>query len=63
VLPDAEGLEVARYILERQLTTPVVAISSVLGAPSGAPSTETGIRRSLANPYSAREILDAIRDS
>jgi DNA-binding NtrC family response regulator len=61
VLPDAEGLEVARHILERQLTTPVVAISSVLGA--AMPTTETGIRRQLATPYSAREILDAIRDS
>ena len=62
VLPDAEGLEVARHILERQLSTPVVAISSVLDRPP-AESPETGIRGRVSMPYSAREILDAIRDS
>lgn len=62
VLPDAEGLEVARYILERQLPTPVVAISSALDRPAEA-SPQAGIGRRLSVPFSAREILDAIRDS
>lgn len=62
VLPDAEGLEVARFILERQLSTPVVAISSALDRPA-VPSPEEGIRRGLSVPFSPREILDAIRDS
>jgi len=62
VLPDAEGLEVARYILERQLATPVVAISGALDRPAEA-SPKEGIRRRLSMPFSAREILDAIRDS
>jgi len=55
VLPDAEGIEVARHILERGLTTPVVAISGFMSAEQKRPSTP--------RPYSAREILDAIRDS
>jgi CheY-like chemotaxis protein len=62
VLPDAEGLEVARFILERQLSTPVVAISGALDRPAAA-SPEEGIRRGLSVPFSPREILDAIRDS
>lgn len=62
VLPDAEGLEVARFILERQLATPVVAISGALDRPAEA-SPEEGIRRRLSMPFSPREILDAIRDS
>jgi CheY-like chemotaxis protein len=57
VLPDAEGIEVARHILERQLTTPVIAISGFLDKAAG----ESDTRR--PRPYSAREILDAIRDS
>ena len=62
VLPDAEGLEVARHILERQLAIPVVAISNVLDRPTEASSQE-GIRRRVSMPFSARQILDAIRDS
>jgi len=62
VLPDAEGLEVARHILERQLSIPVIAISGDLNRPTPEPS-QAGIRRQLSVPYSAREILDAIRDS
>jgi CheY-like chemotaxis protein len=60
VLPDAEGIEVARHILERQLSTPVIAISGLLDRSSG-DSQNRGT--SLPRPYSAREILDAIRDS
>jgi FixJ family two-component response regulator len=63
VLPDAEGIEVARHILERQLMTPVIAISSVLDLGASGSPAEAGIRRRLSKPYSAREILDAIRDS
>ncbi|HVE40030.1 MAG TPA: response regulator [Planctomycetota bacterium] len=60
VLHDAEGIEVARHILERGLTTPVIAISGLLDRASGAPDP-----RGSAAPraYSAREILDAIRNS
>jgi CheY-like chemotaxis protein len=59
VLPDAEGIEVARHILERGLTTPVIAISGLLDRASGAPEAHGSAPR----PYSAREILDAIRNS
>jgi len=62
VLPDAEGLEVARHILERQLATPVVAISGALDRPA-VTSPQEGIRSQVSMPFSAREILDAIRDS
>lgn len=63
VLPDAEGIEVARYILEHQLSTPVVAISGFLDKNAADAGTASGIRRQLSSPYAAREILDAIRDS
>ena len=59
VLHDAEGIEVARHILERGLTTPVVAISGLLDRASGSPEAHGTAPR----PYSAREILDAIRNS
>jgi CheY-like chemotaxis protein len=60
VLHDAEGIEVARHILERQLGTPVIAISGLLDRSGG--KSEAG-SPSTPRPYSAREILDAIRDS
>lgn len=63
VLPDAEGIEVARYILERQLRTSVIAISGFLDRWSGESYTQAGISRQLSKPCRARDILDAIRDS
>jgi len=63
VLPDAEGIEVARHILERQLNTPVIAISGHLDRWSDDRVARAGIRRQLSKPYQIREILDAIRDS
>lgn len=63
VLPDAEGIEVARHILERQLETPVVAISEFLDSWKDDRTAEAGIWVQLSRPYRAREILDAIRDS
>jgi len=63
VLPDAEGIEVARHILERQLNTPVIAISGHLDRWSDDRVARAGIRRQLSKPYQVREILDAIRDS
>jgi len=63
VLPDAEGIEVARYILERQLATPVIAISGFLDQWNDGRISQVGIRKQLSKPYRAREILDAIRDS
>ncbi len=63
MLPDAEGIEVARHILERQLATPVVAISGFLDRWKDDRMLQAGIRRQLSKPYRAREILDAIRDS
>ena len=63
VLPDAEGIEVARHILERQLTIPVIAISGYLDRLSDERVASAGIRRQLTKPYQVREILDAIRDS
>ena len=63
MLPDAEGIEVARHILERQLSTPVIAISGHLDQWSDDRVARAGIRRQLSKPYQVREILDAIRDS
>lgn len=63
VLPDAEGIEVARHILEHQLSTPVIAISGHLDRWSDDRVARAGIRRQLSKPYRVREILDAIRDS
>jgi CheY-like chemotaxis protein len=63
VLPDAEGIEVARHILERQLATPVIAISGFLDQWNDGRISQAGIRKQLSKPYRAREILDAIRDS
>jgi DNA-binding NtrC family response regulator len=63
VLPDAEGIEVARHILERQLITPVVAISGFLDRWTDGSMAQAGIQKQLSKPYRAREILDAIRDS
>jgi CheY-like chemotaxis protein len=63
VLPDAEGIEVARHILEKQLTTPVIAISGQVDRWSDDRAARAGIRRQLSKPYQPREILDAIRDS
>jgi CheY-like chemotaxis protein len=63
VLPDAEGIEVSRYILERRLSTSVVAISGFLDRASGESFLQAGMARQLSKPYRARDILDAIRDS
>jgi len=63
ILPDAEGIEVARHILEHQLNTPVIAISGNLDRWSDDRVARAGIRRQLSKPYRVREILDAIRDS
>jgi CheY-like chemotaxis protein len=60
VLHDAEGIEVARHILERGLTTPVIAISGLLDRAAGKPEA---LGSATPRAYSAREILDAIRDS
>jgi DNA-binding NtrC family response regulator len=63
VLPDAEGIEVARHILEKQLMTPVIAISGFLDRWTDGSMAQAGIQKQLSKPYRAREILDAIRDS
>jgi DNA-binding NtrC family response regulator len=60
VLHDAEGIEVARHILERRLATPVIAISGLLDRTATAPQAPGS---PSPRPYSAREILDAIRNS
>lgn len=63
VLPDAEGIEVARHILERQLMTPVIAISGFLDRWTDGSMAQAGIQKQVSKPYRARDILDAIRDS
>jgi CheY-like chemotaxis protein len=63
VLPDADGVEVARYILEKGLKLPVVAVSGYLDRWADESFSHLGIRRQVSKPYRAREILDAIRDS
>jgi CheY-like chemotaxis protein len=51
-----DGVEVARYILEKDLKTPVVAVSEER-------RERSGIWRQVSTPYRTQEILDAIRDS
>jgi DNA-binding NtrC family response regulator len=63
ILPDADGVEVARYVLEKDLRIPVVAVSGFLDRWGGESYTQMGIRRQVSKPYRAKEILDAIRDS
>jgi CheY-like chemotaxis protein len=63
VLPDADGVEVARFILERGLRLPVVAVSGYLDRWADESFSQLGIRRQVKKPYRVREILDAIRDS
>ncbi|HLF93029.1 MAG TPA: response regulator [Planctomycetota bacterium] len=63
MLPDADGVEVARYILDRGLKVPVIAVSGFLDRWGDESFSEVGIRRQVSKPYRAREILDAIRDS
>ena len=63
VLPDADGVEVARHILEGGMRTPIIAISGFIDRSRSREYEGLGIRRQLSKPYRAREILDAIRDS
>jgi CheY-like chemotaxis protein len=63
VLPDADGVEVARHVLEGGMRTPIIAISGFIDRSRSREYEGLGIRRQLSKPYRAREILDAIRDS
>ncbi|HEX7896538.1 MAG TPA: response regulator [Planctomycetota bacterium] len=63
VLPDADGVEVARHVLEGGMRTPIIAISGFIDRSREREYEGLGIRRQLSKPYRPREILDAIRDS
>lgn len=63
VLPDAEGMEVARHILDEGLKIPIIAVSGFLDRSRSGACAGLGIRKQVTKPYRAREILDAIRDS
>ena len=63
VLPDAEGVEVARHILDEGLKIPIIAVSGFLDRSRAGACAGLGIRKQVSKPYRAREILDAIRDS
>lgn len=63
VLPDADGMEVARHVLEGGMRTPIIAVSGYIDRSREREYEGLGIRRRLSKPYRAREILDAIRDS
>jgi DNA-binding NtrC family response regulator len=63
VLPDADGVEVARHILDEGLRIPIIAVSAFLDRSRSGEYAGLGIHKQLAKPYRAREILDAIRDS
>ena len=63
VLPDADGVEVARHILDRRLRIPVIAVSANMDRLENVPAETSGIRWQVRKPYRAREILDAIGKS
>ena len=63
MLPDADGVEVARHVLEGGMRTPIIAISGFIDHSRSREYEGLGIRRQLSKPYRPREILDAIRDS
>jgi CheY-like chemotaxis protein len=63
VLPDADGIDVARHVLERHLRIPVIAVSGYLDRWADASYARAGIRRHLSKPVRVKDILDAIRNS
>jgi len=60
VLPDADGMTVARHVLERGLPSPVVAVSGFLGLWTEDVYAESGIRRRLSKPIRGRDLLEAV---
>jgi CheY-like chemotaxis protein len=60
LLPDTDGMAVARHVRDRGLGVPIIAISGHLDRWSEEEFARTGIRRRLNKPVRAREILDAV---
>jgi CheY-like chemotaxis protein len=60
LLPDADGMAVARHVRDRGLSLPIIAISGHLDRWSEEEFARTGIRTRLNKPVRAREILDAV---
>ena len=60
VLPDGDGMAVAREVLERGLPTPVVAVSGFLERWSDEVYAKTGIHRRVSKPIRGRDLLEAV---
>lgn len=63
VLPDADGLAVARYAAVRNLAIPIVAVSGYLDRWPEDLYARSGIRRRLSKPVRIREVLEAVHES
>jgi two-component system cell cycle response regulator CpdR len=63
VLPDADGMTVARHVLERGLPTPVVAVSGFLQLWTDDVYQESGISRRVSKPIRGRDLLEAVARS
>jgi CheY-like chemotaxis protein len=63
LLPDADGLAVVRRMEANRRRIPVIAVSGYLGRWSDQVYADLGIRRWLAKPVRARELLDAVHSA
>ncbi|HEX7900090.1 MAG TPA: response regulator [Planctomycetota bacterium] len=61
-LPDGDGLDIARHLVERGLDVPVIAVSNAAQHLDPDESERCGIRRTIGKPFQVREILNAIQD-
>jgi CheY-like chemotaxis protein len=61
-LPDGDGLDIARHLVERGRHIPVVAVSNAAQHLDPDESERIGIRRTIGKPFQVRQILDAIQD-
>jgi CheY-like chemotaxis protein len=63
LLPDADGLAVVRRMAANGLHVPVIVVSGQLGRWPEQDYADLGIRRWLAKPLRARELLDAVHSA
>jgi CheY-like chemotaxis protein len=63
LLPDTDGLAVARQMAAKGVRAPVIAVSGYLGRWSEQDYSDLGIRKWLAKPVRAREVLEALHSA